>query len=170
APKAAGRVAAGTRGGHAPSEGMSGRPPGSSLPGGRGRLIVCLDANIVIYLVEANPVWSPGAVARVAQIRAAGDAVAVCDAARLECLAGPLVWGTATDIATYRRFVASPLVHLLPVTAAVWERAALVGATYNLKPLDSLHLAAAIEQGCGLFLTNDAKLARCTDITVEVLR
>ena len=58
---------------------------------------------------------------------------------------------------------------MLPVTAAVWERAAQVGAAFNLKPLDAVHLAAAIEHGCGLFLTNDAKLARCTAIKVEVL-
>ena len=43
------------------------------------------------------------------------------------------------------------------------------GATFQLKALDSVHLATAIEHGCGLFLTNDAKLARCTGITVEVL-
>jgi predicted nucleic acid-binding protein len=52
---------------------------------------------------------------------------------------------------------------------AVWERAARLGATFNLKPLDSLHLATAIEHGCGLFLTNDTQLTRCTDIPVEVL-
>jgi uncharacterized protein len=58
---------------------------------------------------------------------------------------------------------------MLPVTSAVWERAASVAATYKLKPLDAVHLGAAIEHGCGLFLTNDVQLARCTDIPVEVL-
>jgi uncharacterized protein len=58
---------------------------------------------------------------------------------------------------------------MLPVTSAAWERAASVAATYKLKPLDAVHLAAAIEHGCGLFLTNDVQLARCTDIPVEVL-
>jgi hypothetical protein len=32
-----------------------------------------------------------------------------------------------------------------------------------------LHLAAAIEQGCGLFLTHDAQLKQCHDILVEIL-
>ena len=31
------------------------------------------------------------------------------------------------------------------------------------------HLAAAIESGCDLFLTNDHRLARCTDLSVELL-
>jgi predicted nucleic acid-binding protein len=132
-------------------------------------MIVCLDTNLVIYLVEANPVWTPRATARLAALRAAGDEVAVSDAARLECLVKPFVTGNAADIASYQTFFASPLVHMLPVPAAAWERAARIGATFGLKPLDSVHLATAIVHGCGLFLTNDVKLARCTDITVEVL-
>jgi predicted nucleic acid-binding protein len=132
-------------------------------------MIVCLDTNVVIYLLELNAVWTPKATARLARLRAAGDEVAVCDAARLECLTKPLAAGRAMDVATYRSFFANPLVRMLPVTPAVWERAALVGATYKLKPLDSVHLATAIEHGCGLFLTADARLARCTGIAVEVL-
>ena len=132
-------------------------------------MIVCLDANVVIYLVEANPVWAPKATARLALLRAAGDEVAVCDAARLECLIKPLSTGNPIAVATYQSFFASPLVRMLAVSAAAWERAAQLGATNNLKPLDAVHLAAAIEHGCGLFLTNDAPLARCKAIRVEVL-
>lgn len=58
---------------------------------------------------------------------------------------------------------------MLPVTSAVWERAARIRAVYKFQALDSIHLASAIEHGCGLFLTNDAQLARCTAIPVEVL-
>jgi predicted nucleic acid-binding protein len=132
-------------------------------------MMVCLDANLVIYLVEANPVWSPQAIARLAALRAAGDEIAVSDAARLECLVKPLATGSAADVASYQTFFAGAHVRMLPVTAAAWERAARIGATFNLKPLDSVHLGTAIEHGCGLFLTNDATLARCTDIPVEVL-
>ena len=49
-------------------------------------MIVCLDTNIVIYLIEANPVWTPKATVRFNALLAAGDQIAVCDAARLECL------------------------------------------------------------------------------------
>ncbi len=34
---------------------------------------------------------------------------------------------------------------------------------------DALHLAAAIESGCDVFLTNDDQLANFPDITVEEL-
>jgi predicted nucleic acid-binding protein len=33
---------------------------------------------------------------------------------------------------------------------------------------DSLHLAAAVEHGCTLFLTRDARLKRFPDIPVEI--
>lgn len=132
-------------------------------------MIVALDANIVIYLVEANPTFAPIAAARLAVLRAAGDEIAFCDAGRLECLLKPLASGNATDIATNRAFFNSPAVSMLPVTASVWERAAQIGATFRLKPLDCVHLAAAVEHGCGSFLTNDAQLARFTSIPVEVL-
>jgi hypothetical protein len=70
-------------------------------------MIVALDANIVIYLIEANPIWTPKATARLATIRAAGDEIAFCDAGRLECLIKPLATGNLTDVSTYRVFFAS---------------------------------------------------------------
>ena len=132
-------------------------------------MIVALDTNIVIYLVEANPIWTPIATAGLRKLRAAGDEIAFCDAGRLECLIKPFSSGNATDIATYQTFFNSSQVTMLPVESATWERAAQLGATYGFKPLDCVHLAAAIEKGCGLFLTNDAPLKRCSDIAVEVL-
>ena len=67
---------------------------------------VALDANIVIYLIEANPTWTPIALARLMALRAAGDEIAVCDASRLECLIKPLASGNTTDFATYQKTVA----------------------------------------------------------------
>ena len=58
-------------------------------------MIVCLDANIVIYLVERNPLWELKVSARIAVLRATGDEIAVSDAARLECLVGPFQTGNA---------------------------------------------------------------------------
>ena len=132
-------------------------------------MLVCLDTNVVIYLIEANPVWTPKVTTRLNTLLAAGDQMAVCDAARLECLVKPLATGSALDEASYRTFFADPLIRMLPVTPATWERAARLSASYRLKAMDSVHLATAIEHGCGPFLTNDANLARCTDVSVEVL-
>jgi predicted nucleic acid-binding protein len=132
-------------------------------------MTVALDSNIVIYLIEANPHWAPLVTARLTAIRAAGDEIAFCDAGRLECLIKPIASGNATDVATYQSFFRSPRVKMLAVTAGTWERAVQISADFKLKPLDSVHLAAAIEHGCGLFFTNDVSLSRCTAIPVEVL-
>src|ERR1017187_5022726 len=131
-------------------------------------MIVCLDANIVIYLVEQNPVWGPKVSARIAALRAAGDEIAVCDAARLECLVGPFQTGNTADLASYAAFFAGPSSRMLPVTVAVWERAAQIRADHHLSALDALHLAAAVEHGCARFLTNDAPLKKFHDIVVEI--
>lgn len=132
-------------------------------------MIVCLDANVVIYLVERNPTWLPRVTNRLVAIHAAGDELAVSDAARLECLVGPYRSGDAAVLADYLTFFSGSGVHVLPVTVAVWERAALIRALHGFQALDSLHLATAVEHGCGRFLTNDAQLGGFPDIPVEVL-
>lgn len=132
-------------------------------------MIVCLDTNIVIYVVEGDPVWEPKVDQRLQEILAAGDTLAVCDAARLECLVGPLRNGDAGILADYQKFFVSPSIQMLAVTPAIWERAAQIRAAYRFQALDSIHLASAIENGCPLFWTNDVRLARCTAIKVEVL-
>ena len=133
--------------------------------------MICLDANCLIYLIDKNPLWGPKVVARLAAGKAAGDTIAVCDLARAECLIGPLRTGDAALLADYQRFFLNSAVRMLPVTSAVSERAAevRVASLMKIKLPDALHLAAAIEHGCGLFLTNDALLTRCTAISVEVL-
>ena len=132
-------------------------------------MIVCLDSNIVICGVERDPAWKAKVEARIKAILAAGDTLAFSDAVRLECLVGPLQSGDASVLADYRKFFDSPALQALAVTSLVWERAAQIRAVFKLQPLDSIQLASAIEHGCGLFLTNDAHLAHCTAITVEVL-
>jgi uncharacterized protein len=132
-------------------------------------MIASLDANIVIYLVEQNPLWEPKVSARIAALRAAGDEIAVCDAARLECLVGPYQTGNAADIASYAAFFGGASVRMLPVTVAVWERAARIRADHSFSALDALHLAAAVEHGCARFLSNDAQLKKFPDVVVEIL-
>lgn len=130
-----------------------------------------LDANCVIYLVEMNPSWGPRVLRRVADLRALGYAIAVGDLARTECLARPFLVGDAAVVADFQDFFNAAEVTVLPLTAAVCEKAAQLRAAshFRLKVPDCLHLATAIEHGCHLFLTNDAQLVQCTQITVEIL-
>jgi len=58
---------------------------------------------------------------------------------------------------------------LISVTDQVAERAAHLRAQYNLRTPDALHVAAAIDQSCDAFLTNDFTLRRITELRVLVL-
>jgi predicted nucleic acid-binding protein len=131
--------------------------------------MVFLDANPVIYHVEQPATWGPKASAHITALVVAGELLAVTDLVRMECLVGPLKKGDAKLLNDFRTFFQSPDVRVLPLTAAVADRAALIRATHGFKPLDALHLAAAVEHGCTRFLTNDGGLKAFPDILVEVL-
>jgi predicted nucleic acid-binding protein len=132
-------------------------------------MIVYLDVNCLIYFVERNPAWWPKITSRIAALRAAGNELAVSDLTRAECLVGPFKSGNSAVLASYQAVFADPDVQVLPLTATVCERGARIRATYGLKLPDALHLAAALEHGCGLFLTNDLQLKKCQEVNVEVL-
>jgi uncharacterized protein len=131
--------------------------------------MVYLDTNCIIYFVENHPVWCPKVIARISAFRSVGDELAVGDLARAECLVGPFKKADAGLEARYRSFFGDPEIQVLGITAAACERAARIRAASPFKLPDALHLATAIEHGCGLFLTNDAHLGGCTAMPVDVL-
>jgi len=132
-------------------------------------VIVYLNANFVIYFIEMNPVWGPKVTGHLTALLASGDQLAISDLTRLECKVGPLMAGDKVLLSKFTTFFQSPDVRVLPLTAAVCDRAAELRAKYRFKTPDAMHLAAAIEHGCDRFLTNDVKLTSCTEIVVEVL-
>ncbi len=132
-------------------------------------MIVFLDTNTVIHFVEQPPVWGQKVIARLTALRATGDQFAVSDLVRMECLVGPMKFGDAVLLAKFPAFFAAPGVSVLPITPAVCDRAAAIRANHGFKALDALHLAAAVEHGCRLFLTADAQLARFPHIPIQVL-
>jgi predicted nucleic acid-binding protein len=132
-------------------------------------MMVFLDANPVIYYVEQPPIWGSKAKAHVTAVIAAGEQLAVTDLVRMECLVGPFKKRDGKVETDFRIFFKSPDMQVLPITAAVCERAARIRATHGFKPLDSLHLAAAVEFGCTRFITNDGRLSSFPDIPIEVL-
>jgi predicted nucleic acid-binding protein len=79
--------------------------------------------------------------------------------------------GDAAVLSDYHRFFSSPAITMLALTAAACERVAeiRVASGLKIKLPDALHLATAVEHRCGLLLTNDVQLARCSAIRVEIL-
>ncbi len=130
---------------------------------------IFLDSNIAIYLIEQPADWSERASARVEPILETGDAMIVSDLVRMECRVRPLADNDLQGLADFDDFFASGKVQVVPITAAVCDRAAAIRATHRFRPMDALHLAAAVEHGCHRFLTNDDRLRRFPGITIEVL-
>ena len=132
-------------------------------------MIIYWDSVITIYLLDHTGSFQARARARLATLEKAGDRIAVSDLSRLECRIKPIRTGDAASLAQFDAFFARPDVQRVPLSTAVYDRATLLRATYNSKLGDSLHLAAAIEAGCDLLLTNDHRLSKCTEIRIEVL-
>ena len=137
-------------------------------PGGTD-LLICCDSVIVIYFLDANDAWHQKAEVRLTTLQVAGDTIAFSDLSRLECRVKPLQLADNKRLAIFDGFFAMPDVRKVPLTAAVFDRATELRAPFAFKTADAIHLAAAIEAGCGLFLTHDHRLVRCTDIKVELL-
>ena len=95
-------------------------------------LIYC-DSVILIYWLDQVGPWQQRAEARMQALLAAGDHVAISDLTRLECRVGPLKRKDTAILAVFDAFFARPEVQLLPLTAAVFDRAAQLRADLNFK-------------------------------------
>jgi predicted nucleic acid-binding protein len=132
-------------------------------------MLVYLDTVICIYAVEGAPSFQARARARLAELRKAGDEPCISDLTWLECRVKSIRLADATALADMEAFLtASDVVRALLPTA-VYDRACRIRAVHKYSLADALHLAAAVENSCGLFLTNDHRLSGFPDIGVEVL-
>lgn len=118
--------------------------------------LIYLDACVVIYALERDPVFGPRALSAMAQEDAARFAIS--SLTQLECLVKPLKSG---DIALQRYYEAAfeQLAHLA-LPEPVFLQAAQLRARFGLKTPDALHLACAQHHGCDALWTNDDRLAQ----------
>jgi uncharacterized protein len=139
-----------------------------------------LDTVIVIYAVEGTPADQQRALNHLAALEQAGHRFVISDLTYTECLVPVFGPGNGQRLSDFFRFFHGANLHTISLTAAMHTRAGAIrgGHTYPAIPpaqprryglADALHLAAAIESGCDVFLTNDNQLANFPDITVEEL-
>jgi uncharacterized protein len=139
-----------------------------------------LDTVIVIYAVEGNPADQQRALNHLAALEQTGHRFAINELTLTECLVPVLGPGGGQRLSDFFRFFRGPNLRTLGLTTATHVRASDIrgGHTYPAVPpalptryglADALHLAAAIEFGCDVFLTNDHQLDNFPDIRVEVL-
>lgn len=133
-------------------------------------MLIYLDSDVVIYLIEQSPTWGPKAAARIAAALANRDELAVSDLTRLECRVQPIATANHTRLAQFDAFFSSPAVRLVPLSKGAVDHATEVRAKYKFQTPDALHLGAALEAGCGLFLTHDQRLTRFSNLPIELLQ
>ena len=143
-------------------------------------MLYYLDTVVVVYVVEGNPADQQRALNHLAALEQAGHGFAISELTRAECLVPLFGPNEGQRLSDFFRFFHATNLRTVPLTAATHSRASAIrGACaypaaqptapkrYGLA--DAIHLAAAIETGCDVFLTNDNQLANFLDITVEVL-
>jgi uncharacterized protein len=132
-------------------------------------MLIYLDSAILIYYLDGTGPFQVRAANRLTALQVAGDQVALSDLTRLECRVKPIQLGDTLRLRKFDGFFGLPDVQVIPLTTAVYDRATIIRATHGIRTLDAIHLAAAGEGGCDVFLTNDTRLSRFQDLTVEVL-
>ncbi len=93
----------------------------------------------------------------------------ISDLTWLECRVKPLRQQNAPLLMLYETILNGPDFERLDLPTPTFGRAADIRAVHGYSLADSLHLGAAVEAGCGAFLTNDARLAGFGALGVEVL-
>ena len=125
-----------------------------------------LDSAPIIYDIEDTP---PFAAAVDAKLSVAGLTLITSEMARLECRVKPLRDGNSILLQDFDDYFTNTIAEIVPLTRDVVDRATEIRAQFNFKTPDALHLAAAVIAKCDVFLTNDHRLRRFTNITIEVI-
>lgn len=119
---------------------------------------VYLDSCIVIYLIQAPPEIRRVVRAALRPPDREPPLLHISALTRLECRVWPLRRGAAELLASFDRFFASRDLRRCRLTSSVFDRATELRAIHGLKTPDALHVAAALESGCGELWTNDRRL------------
>ncbi len=127
---------------------------------------IYLDSAVLIYLIEDVAPYASTLEARLAE----PDIIQVCsDLSRLECRMKPIRDRQMALLTAFDSYFSQIINEIIPLSRQVVDHATELRARYGFRTPDAIHLAAALVGGCDLFLTNDHRLDKCTDIRVEVL-
>jgi predicted nucleic acid-binding protein len=131
---------------------------------------VGLDSVIFIYHFEEHPRYKT-LCAEAFDLMEAGTIQTVTSAVTLiEVLTQPLTKGDQELFSRYEQYLRfGPSLTLRSLGPDLALRAAQLRARYQVRTPDAIQLAAAIEFGARLFLTNDDRLRKVSEIEVVVL-
>lgn len=136
-------------------------------------MIIFLDANIIIYRVEAVEPFNK----RVLDVLQELDAqypyagFAVSRLSMLECLVKPLRDQNPAEIARYRSFFASGGLQIIEVSALVIETATLIRSRHGLRTPDAIQAASALSiREPVILLTGDKQFGKVPGLDVQLMQ
>ncbi len=132
---------------------------------------IFFDTAPIIYFVEADTVWGPLVKQIVDSAIANRDRFISSVITLSEVLVKPSAEADEILQAKFKQFLRhGKNLTLLEITAEIAELAANLRGLYpSLKGMDSIQLAAAITSDADIFLTNDRKLKKISEIRVMLL-
>ena len=120
----------------------------------------------MIHLVErVEPYWQS------VRTRLLGQhIIQICsDLTRLECRVKPLRDSNQTLLSVCEEYFSDSVSEVVGLSRDIVDEATQIRARYQFKTADAIHLAAALYAQCDVLLTNDHRLGRFSEITVEVV-
>jgi predicted nucleic acid-binding protein len=129
-----------------------------------------LDANIIIYLIEAVEPFQSRIRNHIFSIESQSASELITSRLScLECRSKPLAEKNLELLGRYDQFFSRSLLQLVEITPDVIDRATTIRAQYGFKSADAIHLASGILRGADLFLTGDTRLYRCSELRTEIV-
>lgn len=117
-----------------------------------------IDTNIIIYWLENNPEFTDDVQRLLSPIIEQKERSVVSVILFTEFIAG------AASSSLLSPLFLMPNLAIVDVTHAIAVLAGELSKSYNLKPLDAIHLSTAIESGATKFVTNDKQLLKLDKI------
>lgn len=127
------------------------------------------DTCILIYLVEQVGQWAHAVRQRLQPANGALPSLVFTELTRLECRLHPIRSGNALQLAAYDQLFSTPGYRFQALDRSVFDQATQLRMQHGLKTPDALHLAAAVQAGCGEFWTNDQRLARAAHGYLQIV-
>jgi predicted nucleic acid-binding protein len=131
---------------------------------------VGLDSTIFIYYFEEHPRYQVLCTEAFDLMEAGAIQTVTSVITFIEVLTQPLAKGEQELCSRYEQYLRfGPSLTLRSLDPDLALRAAQLRARYQIRTPDAIQLAAAIEFGARLFLTNDDRLHKVTELEVIVL-
>ena len=135
-------------------------------------MILFLDANIIIYRVEAVEPFNQQVLATLQELVAKDPnaGFAVSRLSMMECLVKPLRDQNTANIERYRGFFASAGLQIIEISALVIETATLLRTRHGLRTPDAIQAASVLSlKGPMTFLTGDKRFLKVPGLNVRLV-